>query len=307
MSDCVCGATLQNTGTPDCPNVIEITRHLILVPEISSSGAENKVLISTGFQPTYLTPKFDAADRKDRFYPIMNIENVEDVRGETVFEEMNSGRRTQVRKGFRTFTGYILDADPILLEHLQSFGCARFGAYTVDKNMSVVYRKKSSAPTYAYPILIDEKTWDVQLVKGTDSEVPKIMIQFQYRDSMADADLRIVSQEDSTLSITDIYGLVDVEGTLDNEATTGFDIQLTTVYGDPVENLVSANFTAAEISPTPGAITFSSVTESSTTPGLYTLTFSSSQTSGDVIRLTVSEERYDFSAISSGDLDITIP
>jgi hypothetical protein len=307
MSDCVCGATLQNTGTPDCPNVIEIARHLILVPELAANGTENRVLAANGFTPANLTPKLDASDRKDRFYPILNIENVEDVRGETVYEEMNSGKRAQVRKGFRTFTGFILDADPVLLEKLQSFGCTRFGAYVIDKNFSVVYRKNDGAPTYAYPILIDQDTFDVQMVKGTDSEVPKIMISFQFRDNMKDSDLRLVSQEDTGLSITDIYGLLDVDGTLSSITTAGFTIDLATAYGDPVENLLLADFSCAEITPTPGAVALTSVTESSTVAGQYAVVFTSAQTSADELRLTISKDRYDFTAISDGTLDITIP
>jgi hypothetical protein len=102
--------------------------------------------------------------------------------------------------------------------------------------------------------------------------------------------------------LEDFYSLLDVSGTASAISTTGFTMTLVDPYGDPVEDLVSGDFSLEETSPTPGSITISSVTE--TSAGVYAFTFGA-QTSADVLSLTPSKNGYDFSAIPS--VTITIP
>ncbi len=78
----------------------------------------------------------------------------------------------------------------------------------------------------------------------------------------------------------------------------------TTDYGHAVEGLQLADFSLEEVSPTPGAIAISGVSE--TSAGVYTISFAA-QTSGDVLRLSASKDRFDFSAMSDGTNDILIP
>ncbi|MDH3879527.1 MAG: hypothetical protein OET18_16930, partial [Desulfobacterales bacterium] len=86
--------------------------------------------------------------------------------------------------------------------------------------------------------------------------------------------------------------------------SAGFTATITsTCYGGAVEGLLLGDFTLTEISPTPGAAVISSVIESS--PGVYD--FVASTTSADVVRLSASKDRFDFSEMSDGTNDITIP
>ena len=73
---------------------------------------------------------------------------------------------------------------------------------------------------------------------------------------------------------------------------------------DRLKVLLPGDFTLNEISPTPGVITPSGVTEVS--PGVYDFVIPTA-TTGDVLRLSASKDRFDFSEMSDGTNDIIIP
>jgi hypothetical protein len=285
--DCSCNATLQNTGTPNCPTLRSIARHMMLVAEIADDGTVNS-LGQSAYSVAGLAAKLDNTNKTKRFYPILNLENVSDERAETMFQEFNSGRRAKVRKGYRTFVGYSLIADPILLGKIQSFGCSNLGAYFMDEALNLYYNKNEGSSDL-FPFLIDRETFDVQLIFGKDDEVPMIMITFQYSQSMQDKNIRKMPPSVG-LDESDIYGLLDVEVVASTVTTTTIQMQLNDAYGNPVVGLVQGDFTLAEVSPTPGAVT---ITGFAAVQNTYTLTFST-QTQNDVLQATITKARFDF-------------
>ena len=129
-----------------------------------------------------------------------------------------------------------------------------------------------------------------------------LMLSFQWKSTEKDADIKVVGGLDYTGS--DLYGLLDADAAYSSISATGFTATITTsAYGTAVEGLSLSDFTLTEVSPTPGAVTIASVTESSA--GVYDLVASS--TSGDVLRLSASKDRFDFAAMSDATNDITIP
>jgi hypothetical protein len=262
--------------------------------------------VSAG-EPTLATIQADlnAADPLDRIYPIRGIENVENIRDESIFQEFNSGKKVKVRDGFKTFTGFVPGADPVYVGKVKSAGCSAIGAYRLDAagNFQFSARKSDGIVSTAYPIEIDNDTFDARYVESTDGETFGMMLDFQWKETEKDSYLRQVSVDWNS---SDLIGLLDVNGVVSNESITSFDIQLTDDYGNPVEGLVIGDFALAETSPTPGAILLDSVTESSTTDGLYTVDYTSNpQTTNDELQLTITKTNYDFTKVTA--LTITIP
>jgi len=163
--------------------------------------------------------------------------------------------------------------------------------------------KKGSDSTKCKPILIDSDTFRTKYVEATNDAPAMLMLSFQWKSTEKDADVKVVGGLDYTGS--DLYGLIDADAIYSAITTTSFTATITsTCYGGPVEGLVPGDFTLAEISPTPGAIVISGVTEVS--PGVYDFVIPAA-TSADVLRLSASKDRFDFAEMSDGTNDITIP
>ena len=246
---------------------------------------------------TYL----NAADPLNRIYPIGKFENVEHNREDDVFWSANSGKQAFVREGFKTFQGFIINAPRELTAKLNSNACQSFGFHFIDDSNQLVTKKGPDA-TQCRPILIDSDTFRTKYVEATNDAPAMLMLSFQWKSTEKDADITVVGGLDYTGS--DLYGLLDADAVYSSISASGFTATITTsAYGTAVEGLLLADFSLAEISPTPGSVTISSVTE--TSAGVYDIVASS--TSGDVLRLSASKDRFDFAEMSDGTNDITIP
>lgn len=304
MSDknCNCDViSLGNTGTPDCSLIADIAAFPLLDMAKDSSGAPKERLKTDLTVFANLEPLLNAANPLDRIYPIGKFENVEHNREDDVFWTANSGKQAFVREGFKTFQGMIINAPRELTAKLNSNACQSFGFHFLDDSNQLV-TKKGSDNTKCKPILIDPDTFRTKYVEATNDAPAMLMLSFQWKSTEKDADVKVVGGLDYTGS--DLYGLIDADAVYSSISAAGFTATITsTCYGGPVEGLTLSDFTLTEISPTPGAVVISSVTESSA--GVYD--FVASSTSGDVLRLSASKDRFDFAEMSDGTNDITIP
>jgi hypothetical protein len=149
-----------------------------------------------------------------------------------------------------------------------------------------------------YPISVDNNSFDPRLVDATDAVVQKILVAFNFSDSMRDEYLAMITEDDYTFDLINANGLLDVSSANSAITTTSFTVTLSTAYGSKaapvkVKGLVIGDFTLAELSPTPGAIVITSVTESA--DGVYDFVIPTA-TSADVLELTPSKDGFDFTA-----------
>ena len=95
------------------------------------------------------------------------------------FEEAASGRMAFLRQGKRSFAGQLWaeDSTPTFLGKLQKSRCVDFGLYIVDVNGNLI---GSEVDGYLYPIPVDNPSWDPKFMFATDSEVQKIMLNFDF-------------------------------------------------------------------------------------------------------------------------------
>ena len=250
----------------------------------------------------HLEPILNAVDPLDRIYPIGKFENVEQNREDDVFWTANSGKTAFVREGFKTFQGFIINAPRELTAKLNSNACQGFGFHFLDDSNQLV-TKKGSTSAKCKPILIDQDTFRSKYVEATNDAPAMLMLSFQWKSTEKDADIKVVGSLDYTGG--DLYGLLDADSVYSLITTTSFTATITTTcFGGAVEGLVAGDFSLAEITPTPGAIVITSVTE--TSAGVYDFVIPAA-TSADVLRLTASKDHYDFAAMSDGTNDIVIP
>lgn len=301
MANC---CTLQNSRQDACPSVMDIAKRLILVPEVNASGAVNKFATAGDVIKATLQGKFDAADKYDRFYPIDVLENVEDIRADAEFFEFNSGKKAKIKDGTRTFTGFIPFQAGEYMGKLEDWSCNKFGVYIIDKAGNFVYATDESTKLEVLPIMVDEASFSVELMKKTDAEPVMIKITFDFRESEKDALLRLIKESDldfDGLSEVDVYGLYDAKHVVSDISTTGFTSTISEAfYGFAIENLVPADFSLYNET-TSAPVTITAAPE--TSEGVYEFTFAA-QTVADVLKLSLSKSGYDDSLIEAATITI---
>lgn len=302
MANC---CTLQNSRQDACPSVMDIAKRLILVPEVDASGAVNKFATAGDVDKAALQAKFDDADKYNRFYPIDVLENVEDIRADAEFFEFNSGKKAKIKDGTRTFTGFIPFQAGEYMGKLEDWSCNKFGVYIIDKAGNFVYGTDESTKLEVLPIMVDEASFSVELMKKTDAEPVMIKITFDFRESEKDALLRLIKESDldfDGLSEVDVYGLYDAKHVVSDISQTGFTSTISeAIYGFAIENLVPADFSLYNVTDS-APVTIIGAPESS--EGVYDFTFASQDVS-DVLRLSLTKSGYDDSLIEAATITVT--
>jgi hypothetical protein len=308
---CDCNASLGNSGLPNCVYIPNVTYKLIVTPTFDSTGAKNYIDTTATLDNAFFTDLLNAGrsgatntDEKQRIYPIGAFKNVEDIRGEDVTESFNDNSTSFIQEGTRTFTGMIIDRpSPTLLGKMKSWRCSQISAYIVDIDGNL-YGNGSEADKL-YPFRLDSETWSPKFMKTADATVAKLQLDFTYAKDEADEDIKMILADETTPDVRDLNGLLDVNAAAATSiSTTGFVTSLTYDYGSAVtaqnfKGAVLADFDLNEVSPTPGAIVITSVTESP--DGTYTFVIPAA-TSADVLELDLQKDGYEMTTLT-----ITIP
>lgn len=292
---------LANTGASICPFLMKVGRRVILVPTIGSDGTANGFDTIAEVTKTALQAKFDAEDPLDRFYPLPVVENVENIRAETVFFEWNSGQKVRIRQGPRTFKASLPSdhTDTTLIKRLQAWYGQSFGVYIIDKAGNFIYDKGDSGEVM--PMAVDGNSFDLNLVTETYSEPLFSLMQFDFSQDLNDGDIYYipVSSLDFDGLGTDFYGLWDLTVTATAIATaTTFSVE--TVYAVPVTGLLVGDISIYN-NTTSATVTVDTLTESPTVPGTYVGAHASGVTATDSITLTINKTKYEIT-----DTDITV-
>jgi hypothetical protein len=295
---CKCNVGLGNTGTPSCEPIATVAKKLVVVPTYDDSGVKNSITIGDTLDDAYLTSKINAVDASQRWFPLPIMENVTQERADSITETSGSGKIAFIREGARSFFGEMWKQSPTFLGKLKEARCTDISVYVVDADGNVI----GSCPSddgKLYPIAVDKDSWDVKMGSATDSTVQKVTLGFNWSDSEKDEYVSMITEDDYTFDVLNSKGLLDVSSVNSNEALTGFTVNLNTAYGSKatpikVKGLIITDFTLAELSPTPGAIVITSVTESA--DGVYDFVIPAA-TSADVLELTPSKDGYSFTAV----------
>ena len=301
MRACDCNIYFANTGTPGCRQLMAVARKLILVPTFDSTGVRNKIASGATINAAYFTAAINNADTTKRWYPTGLIDNIEDARAEPIMETLNSQKKLFVQDGIRSFKGIIVEESNILLGQYEKFMCKDFSTFIIDKESNLI---GSYDGTDLYPISIDKDTFYPMLVKTTDTTVQKIQLQFEYSRSEMDKELKmILFAEMAGVNPILLSGLLDVVVTTSSPATTSFKAALALIFGTfktpmVVTGWLAADFTLYNVTDS-ASVTILTAVESPN--GTYTITYTS-QTSGDVLRLTATKNGYEFPATT-----VTVP
>ena len=290
---CNCSTGLSNTGSK-CPSLQAVTTKLIYVPLYGNDGVRNSILTTDLVDKVYVDAKINETDKSKRWYPSPRIENVEDTKGDSVMESLNSGDEVFVQEGTRTFMGVHIKQDSTFLGKIKNARCVEFGVYLVDSN-GIAWGEISEDGTELYPIAVNEESYDAILVRTTDTTSQKVQVKFSFSRDVRDESIKGVTG----YNMNNAKGLLDVNGAVTVPTTVGFTYTATLDYGyfgDPlkVEGLVIGDFTLYN-NTTVSAVVITSVTE--VEDGVYAFVIPA-QTASDELVLTGSATGFEFSPIT---------
>lgn len=300
---CNCNVGLGNTGLPNCFPIADVAKRLILVPLFADDGTRNEYAITTTFNEAFFEARKNDTDTSKRWFPLPDIENIEDVRADAIVETFNSGKKVFIQDGDRNFSGVIPQGVPEYLGKLKSAGCVRFGMLVVDKSGNLI-GNGNSHEGYLRPIEVEKGTWYVRYVKAQDQATSKIQIDFQWAIIEDDANLRMLTASNMNgYDIFDLTGLIDLyaEDATDI-STTSAKVKIETSFGDIKTPEVFKGGVAADFQSTDSAATSNlynvtddadvAVTVVEDPDGYYTFTFAA-QSAGDTMRGIVVKDGFE--------------
>jgi len=294
MALCACNSGGGNTGRPSCYEVFGTAKKLIFVEYLKPDGSVNSIDISTltagKLDQTYLDARVKDVNPRTRWYPTPNLVTVEDVRADDVEETIDNTTVIFIEEGVRTFEGFTLKGDPVFVGAMNAWKCIEAGVFAVDVDGNL--QGSEIVEGLLYPVRLQPESLSASLIKASvaNSTSSKTKISFAVSNLEDDANLKMIEAVDITADLRGAEGLIDVVAETPTAiSTTGFTVQLNTIYGgmtNPIaaEGLVTSDFSGVEISPIPAAIVISSVTESVSIPGLYTFVIVA-ETSGDLLEI----------------------
>lgn len=315
---CECNSlSLGNTGQEKCP-IEAVNKKDIYVPYFDADGNINEIdVASTTFNQPFLDALTRQSDKSKRWHPTGEIKNIEDVRGDSIFESANDGSNFKIQTGTRTFVGFDFKSSPNFADKLNANSCVPVGVFKVDKDGNLIGNGGSN-PGSLRPIRIQDGTWDSGYMKPTDTTIAKTRIKYEYGQLERDEDLRMVSAADITADLLNSQGLLDADadGAASTISTTGFTQTIKTCYGSLkspilVKGLVIADFVSSVGGATSNLrntfdnadVPILTLTESP--EGTYAFTFAA-QTSADTIAIDVAEASGFDGTLLSADV-VTIP
>jgi len=318
MSNCIacdCTLQLQNTGT-GCTPLMGITKKPIIVPYYDNEGDVNGIPFSDSLSQAYFTALINDTDDSKRWFPLPEVKNVDDNRGDADYEEFDDHTKAFIQENVRIFMGEVIgntatgSASPQMKGKIEAARCGDIGVFLVD-NFGNLIGSISSDGLSLNPIKIDPQTVYVKLGKANlkNKTVQKLYITWNYAITELDENLRMIAcNELGGADLLGLRGLLTVTSILTNLTQDGFSMKLITNFGTPtnpglVKGLTITDFISSDSgtsstiynSTTETDVDIDTVTESP--DGTYNFTLDTTQNSGDVMVPDASHNGFDFSAL----------
>lgn len=309
MADCTCGAGISNTGIPSCLDIFDTMYRPWFSKKLNGDGVPNSIDLTGGvYDQTFFEALVNEPDKDSRWFPVPAIENYTWVPNDPEVVTTTGGNTYVVRGSNVTVTFEVWEISALFYKKFKSTICPDMQFVFVDNSSNLV---GDASEAFTADILkaipIQKGSMDVRYFPKQDGGRSMMRVTFTIPHTFDVGNLNYISSSAMTYDVKNLNGLIDVSGTVNGTpTTTGFVVDLALHYGTateltPFEGALVADFDLNEVSPTPGAIVITSVTESTTVEGRYTFVIPTA-TSGDVLRLTLSKTGFEMSPVT-----ITIP
>lgn len=304
---CDCNVTTTNTGA-GCTPVMKVEKRPWIMNETKADGTLNYIDLTSDLDDEYFSGLINNVDPLQRLYPLPEIKNITDAREKPVVYAWKDGTEVFVRDGIRKFEGMFPpdSASPQLTGILEGQRCSKPCKFSVDAD-GTVWGKISDDGTKLYPVKMDAQSVAAIFTKPTDTEPQMLGYSFNYHPSEKDCVLRglVPSEMADGVDPLSYNGLIDVFVKVVSCNDTKLVVKLTTVFGTAlnplvVTGLVVGDFALYNVTDSSAiALTGSGSAFAENPDGTYSLTYATADqpTAADVLRLTPTEDGYDFLAV----------
>lgn len=309
MANC-CSLTVANTGF-GCTPIMEVVEKFIEVSYFKEDGTINEIDLSDTFNLAYFTALVNDADETLRWYPLPFVKNMVDERADSDFESFDDKTRIERQVGIRSVKTIITTlgnnagaVSPQMVGKINDKKCKVSGLFGITKSKQLVGEMINDG--FLAPIRIDNGSLSAILVKtGSGAITQKINLGFDWHIDVQDERLRTLEADEMTTDISLINGLLDVTSTYSAIGQTSFKATLKTIFGtvlNPVlvEGLVAGDMALYNITDS-GNVAITTAVEAP--DGTYTISYAS-QTVADVLRLTITKDGFDFTAVTANTITI---
>ena len=309
MANC-CSLTVANTGF-GCTPIMEVVEKFIEVSYFKEDGTINEIDLTDTFNLAYFTALVNNADETLRWYPLPFVKNMVDERADSDFETFDDKTKIERQVGIRSVKTMITTlgnnagaVSPQMVGKINDKKCKVSGLFGITKSKQLVGEMINDG--FLAPIRIDNGSISAKLIKtGSGATTQKIDLSFDWHIDVQDERLRTLEADEMSTDISLLNGLLDVTATYSAISQTSFKATLKTQYGsylNPVlvEGLVAGDMALYNVTDSAN-VTITSVVESP--DGTYLISFAS-QTVADVLRLTISKDGYDFTAVTAATITV---
>lgn len=309
MANC-CSLTVANTGF-GCTPIMEVVEKFIEVSYFKADGTINEIDLTDTFNLAYFTALVNNADETLRWYPLPFVKNMVDERADSDFETFDDKTKIERQVGIRSVKTMITTlgnnagaVSPQMVGKINDKKCKVSGLFGITKSKQLVGEMINDG--YLAPIRIDNGSISAKLIKtGSGATTQKIDLAFDWHLDVQDERLRTLEADEMSTDISLLNGLLDVTSTYSAIGQTSFKATLKTQYGsylNPVlvEGLVAGDMALYNVTDS-ASVTITTAIESP--DGTYTISYAS-QSAADVLRLTITKDGYDFTAVTANTITI---
>ena len=304
---CECDNSMQNTGLPSCVSSITEAVEAFLVPLVDTAGLANKIAVGAVVDNAFMLLRLNDSDPSQRWYPLKDIKNVQTgTPGEAVYKEWDDRTKGKVADGVRSAEFTHANKSPKFLGILESFECSAMGVFYRTRS-GRIRGYKADETGDLYPISIQQGSMSSMETDATSSDFYNIVTRFDWSFDMQGSNVREWKNTVNWASPL-LIGRLDVTMELVGTPNVNyFDAKFYHTHGEinlkePITGLITSVFSLAEVTPTPGAVSFTAA--ETATEGTYRFTFAAPTTIADVLQLTGTKNGFDFATIE--DVVITI-
>lgn len=308
--ECQCEGSPLSPGQPGCVPIVGRDKFPIFFEYTDSTGALNGVPAGTVLDETFLVDKLNETDQTKRWYVFPEMFNIASPPSENETEDIDGvpvPTGEEIRQ-VSTFEHVKKDANPAIKAAYDSLKCEDlgviFGTYSGQLN------GMNDGNGNLVGIHIKSGTLSAQYSAPVKGAVQKMMVSYIVDDLENDANRDFISSANIAYPIKNWFTnqpLEVIPFEVSNAAATTIVFRLNSLYGQvdfksPVEGILTA-----DISPDLGVTTgevynettalnvAATLVESSTDPGLYTLTLGVAQTAADIIAIDIFKSGYNMS------------
>lgn len=233
---CNCTTGLENTGFFSCiEEVMKDAVGVIIVPRVANNGDVNKIIIASDtLDASFFNGKYNQSDASKRWFPILDLKEVDENFDESVTKEYSDGTSVFLRDGAHNWSSLLVKKSYSIIKAFKSARCVDHGVYIVDSDgkMSGI-RSEDGLDMLPYPVQKDtiQANPNPAVAGGSPQE---IMYSFQFGNLIKMENTVVVLAGDiAGFSLLTSMGLLNVNGIVTIPTATSFTVELVlTDYGN---------------------------------------------------------------------------